>query len=270
MAASEPGPTGPTLDRDGVLAAGWLPRSAERGDHRGPGGPAGDDAQLTEPAGVDVPANLGGLRRVYDLGWLEERDLAPTWLEEFARWFAEAEAPGSGVLEPNAMVFATADAAGRPSARTVLLKGFSAEGFLLFTNYTSRKGQETAANPHGSLVFPWYALERQVIVVGSVERISPARSAEYFRSRPRGSQLGSWASRQSTVLSSRAELERRDAELAKRWPEGTEIPVPPFWGGLLVVPETVEFWQGRPDRLHDRLRYRHEESDRWIIERLSP
>ncbi|OHV68247.1 pyridoxamine 5'-phosphate oxidase [Pseudofrankia sp. BMG5.36] len=209
------------------------------------------------------------MRRGYGGGRLEEGDLAPTWMEQFARWFADAAAAGSGIVEPNAMVFGTADAAGRPSARTVLLKGFGAEGFLLFTNYTSRKGTESAANPHGSLVFPWYALERQVIVVGTVERVSAQRSAEYFHSRPRGSQLGAWASHQSAVLSSRAELERRDAELVERWPPGTPIPVPPFWGGLLVVPETVEFWQGRPDRLHDRLRYRRAD-DTWLVERLAP
>ncbi|WP_307873543.1 MULTISPECIES: pyridoxamine 5'-phosphate oxidase [unclassified Frankia] len=281
-----PGPAGPPGQAgDTASSSEPPPRSAEREDR-------GDDKQVgvfhgrqrpgrAELAGsegdtADATANLGGLRRVYDSGWLDERDLAAGWVEQFARWFADAEAPGSGVLEPNAMVFGTADADGRPSARTVLLKGFSAEGFLLFTNYSSRKGQETAANPHGSLVFPWYSLERQVIVVGAVERISRTHSADYFRSRPRGSQLGAWASRQSAVLASRTELERRDAHFAERWPEGTEIPVPTFWGGLLVVPETVEFWQGRPDRLHDRLRYRRSTApgpngpENWVIERLSP
>jgi pyridoxamine 5'-phosphate oxidase len=243
------------------------------------GAAGGGGAAATDADGVDVTANLGGLRQSYEHGHLDEHDLAPTWVEQFARWFADASAEGSGVGEPNAMVFATADERGRPSARTVLLKGFSAEGFVLFTNYTSRKGRESAANPYGSLVFPWYPLERQVVVVGEVERVSRARSAEYFHSRPRGSQLGSWASRQSTVLSSRAELEHRDAQVAGRWPEGTEIPMPPFWGGLLIVPESVEFWQGRPDRLHDRLRFRRVGDPRpdasagpaaWTTERLSP
>ncbi|MDT3444997.1 MULTISPECIES: pyridoxamine 5'-phosphate oxidase [unclassified Pseudofrankia] len=233
--------------------------------------PPGHPHPARVPAETDTQlgADLAAVRRGYGGGRLEEGDLAPTWMEQFARWFADAAAAGSGIVEPNAMVFGTADAAGRPSARTVLLKGFGAEGFLLFTNYTSRKGTESAANPHGSLVFPWYALERQVIVVGTVERVSAQRSAEYFHSRPRGSQLGAWASHQSAVLSSRAELERRDAELVERWPPGTPIPVPPFWGGLLVVPETVEFWQGRPDRLHDRLRYRRAD-DTWLVERLAP
>jgi pyridoxamine 5'-phosphate oxidase len=290
MAARESAPNGPVtgpeiLHRagraDGRELAGTTPDSpefggsgsgsSEAGGSRS-GGPlaGGSPSDRSEFEGADVAANLGELRRVYDTGWLDEQDLAPTWLQQFDRWFAEAEGV---VREPNAMVFATADAAGRPSARTVLLKGCSAEGFLLFTNYTSRKGQEATANPHGSLVFPWYALERQVIVVGAVERISPARSAEYFRSRPRGSQLGAWASRQSTVVESRSVFERRDAELTARWPEGAEIPVPDFWGGLLVVPETVEFWQGRPNRLHDRLRYRRaapSSAAAWIVERLSP
>ncbi|MBL7495370.1 pyridoxamine 5'-phosphate oxidase [Frankia sp. CNm7] len=240
-----------------------------------------DAAAIDGAAAIDntaaPSADLGRLRRGYGGGRLDERDLASTWVEQFARWFAEAADPGSGVLEPNAMIFATADAAGRPSARTVLLKGFDESGFLLFTNYTSRKGQECAVNPYGSLVFPWYPLERQVIVVGSVERVPSARSAEYFRSRPRGSQLGAWASRQSTVVASRAELDGRAAALAERWPAQTRIPVPPFWGGLLVVPETVEFWQGRRDRLHDRLRFRRRadagagaEGVGWAVERLAP
>jgi pyridoxamine 5'-phosphate oxidase len=216
------------------------------------------------------------LRRGYRAGHLSEEDLAPTWLEQFAAWFADASTPGVGVPEPNAMVFATADAQGRPSARTVLLKGFGETGFVLYTNYTSRKSRDTAENPHCSLVFPWYALERQVVVAGSAERLPSAESAAYFRSRPRGSQIGAWASRQSTVISSRTVLEDRRALLEHRWPEPAEIPAPPFWGGLRVVPDTVEFWQGRPDRLHDRLRYRRLPATAgagqagWVIERLAP
>jgi pyridoxamine 5'-phosphate oxidase len=299
VTAAEPEPTGPGSDHATVSGRTGRDTTGVTGrDMAGECRPMGDGGRHVAshrrpvgarlavgsvPAGgADVPANLGALRHSYDHGRLDDDDLAPTWVEQFARWFADAEAPGSGVFEPNAMVFGTADDAGRPSARTVLLKGFSAEGFLLFTNYTSRKGRESAANPHGSLVFPWYPLERQVVVVGAVERVSAARSAEYFRSRPRGSQLGAWASHQSAVLPSRAELERRDVELAARWPGDTPIPVPPFWGGLLLIPETVEFWQGRPDRLHDRLRYRrtappdptdpasHAGPAGWTVERLAP
>jgi pyridoxamine 5'-phosphate oxidase len=209
---------------------------------------------------------LGALRRDYPSGGLSEADLAPTWTEQFARWFAAA----SQLSEANAMIFATADERGRPSARTVLLKAFNDHGFVLFTNYTSRKGREAAANPYGSLVFPWYPLHRQVIVVGAVERLDAAESAAYFRSRPRGSRLGAWASRQSSVVASRSELTDRWDDLERRWPD--DVPVPPFWGGLRVVPETVEFWHGRPDRLHDRLRYRRDaaDPDRWVVERLAP
>jgi pyridoxamine 5'-phosphate oxidase len=196
---------------------------------------------------------------------LTEDDLAEDWPTQFGRWFAEAIA--AGLPEPNAMVLGTADAAGRPSARTVLLKGYDVRGFVFFTNYTSRKGTELSANPYASLVFPWYALHRQVLVTGRVERSSRAETEDYFATRPRGAQLGAWASRQSQPLASRAELEAAWAEVGQRYPE--EVPAPPHWGGFRLAPTSVEFWQGRRSRLHDRLRFRLA-GDAWVVERLSP
>jgi pyridoxamine 5'-phosphate oxidase len=166
------------------------------------------------------------------------------------------------------MVLATATPDGVPSARSVLLKSFDEAGFVFFTNYDSRKGHELAANPRASLVFPWYAVRRQVVVCGSVERVERARTEEYFASRPRGARLGAWASRQSEVLADRAELEAAWARADHRWP-GEAVPVPEHWGGFRVIPETVEFWQGRSSRLHDRLRFRHSDAG-WVVERLSP
>jgi pyridoxamine 5'-phosphate oxidase len=200
---------------------------------------------------------------------LRESDLAPDWLTQFERWLADAVS--SGQPEPTAMVFATADRAGRPSARSVLLKGYDRRGFTLFTNYRSRKGGEAIANPHASLVFPWYALHRQVVVCGGVERVDRAETEAYFASRPYGAQIGAWASPQSTVLASRAVLENAWTEYAQRWPQ-PPVPAPPHWGGLRVVPQTVEFWQGRRGRLHDRLRYRRLAADggEWVVERLAP
>lgn len=213
-----------------------------------------------------MASDAAGMRRDYSRDGLSEADLAPTWHEQFARWFADAAA--AGLVEPNAVVLATADIQGRPSARTVLLKAHDEHGLVIFTNVTSRKGREALANPHASLVFPWVELERQVVVVGSVEQVSREQTSEYFRSRPRSSQIGAWVSHQSRVLADREVLEQRTAELESRF-AGSAVPVPDFWGGLRVVPVTVEFWQGRPSRLHDRLRYRLE-AGRWEIERLSP
>ena len=212
----------------------------------------------------DTPAN--DLRRDYLRAGLAEAELAPTWHEQFSRWYAEALSAGLG--EPDAMILATATADGMPSARTVLLKGHDERGLVLFTNLTSRKGMELVGNPRASLVFPWLALERQVIVHGDVERVAQQETAAYFAGRPRSSQLGAWASHQSQVIGSRAVLLERLGKLQQRFGDG-EVPVPPFWGGLRVAPRTVEFWQGRASRLHDRLRYRRE-GPTWVVERLSP
>ena len=218
---------------------------------------------------MTAPRSLAALRRDYSRAGLSEGDVAATWDAQLDRWFTEAQ----DLLEPNAVVLATATPDGRPSARTVLLKAYDDRGLVVFTNLTSRKGREVAANPRASLVFPWIELERQVVVCGAVEPVSPQETQAYFRSRPRGSQLGAWASRQSTVVPSRQVLEERRAVLEQRF-AGQEVPVPEFWGGLRVVPETVEFWQGRPDRLHDRLQFRRTgpsgDDPGWVLERLSP
>jgi len=205
------------------------------------------------------------MRRAYRRTGLAETDLAATWLRQFEHWLADAVAAGLG--EPNAMVVATADHDARPSARTVLLKGVDEAGFVFFTNRASRKGRELAANPRAALLFPWHDLQRQVIVEGAVEPLTTAEDDAYFATRPHGSRLGAVASPQSQVVASRESLERAFAEAAERYPD--TIPRPPHWGGLRVRPDAVEFWQGRPDRLHDRLRYRLE-GDRWVVERLAP
>jgi len=198
---------------------------------------------------------------------LSEAMLAEDPLIQFGRWMDDVVA--APLPEPTAMVLATVSASGRPRARTVLLKAYDSSGFTFYTNRTSRKGADLAEVPQACLVFPWYPMHRQVIIEGPVSSLSVADSEPYFRSRPRGSQLSAWASRQSTVIGSRAELEERYAELARRWPEGTDVPMPEFWGGYRLTPEVVEFWQGRVNRLHDRLRYRRDGA-RWLIERLAP
>ena len=207
------------------------------------------------------------MRARYRADGLDEKHLAADPFEQFSRWFAQVVA--SGLHEPNAMVLSTADGRGRPSSRTVLMKQYDRRGFVFFTNYGSRKGREIEANRHVSLLFPWHPLARQVIVTGTAERTGRDESVAYFRTRPHGSQLGAWASEQSAKVASRAELDRMYATLAERYPEGVDVPAPPQWGGYRVVPETVEFWQGRENRLHDRLRYVREGAG-WEVERLCP
>src|SRR3954447_10431880 len=208
------------------------------------------------------------MRRDYtERAALLEEDLAGSWTGQFAAWFADAAA--YGLPEPNAMVVATASADGRPSARTVLLKEYDERGFTYFTNYESRKGSELAANPYASLVFPWFPMQRQVIVSGAVERVSRAETEEHCASRRLGSQLGAWASPQSRVLAGRAAVDAGLAAAEERFGDGP-VPAPPHGGGLRVMPETVEFWQGRSNRLHDRLRYRRTDDRGWIVERLAP
>jgi pyridoxamine 5'-phosphate oxidase len=198
---------------------------------------------------------------------LSEDMLTGDPLVQFGRWMADVVA--ASLPEPTAMVLATVSASGRPRARTVLLKAYDSSGFTFYTNRTSRKGADLAEVPRACLLFPWHALRRQVIIEGPVSALSAEQSEPYFRSRPRGSQLGAWASRQSSVIGSRAELDERYAGMAARWPEGTEVPMPEFWGGYRLNPEVLEFWQGRANRLHDRLRYRRDEGS-WVIERLAP
>lgn len=210
---------------------------------------------------------LANLRRAYAEAGLNEADLAPDPFTQFETWMRTALAHEGG--EPNAMTVATATPDGVPSARVVLLRGFDERGFVFFTNYESDKGQDLAANPRAALVFYWQGLGRQVRVSGTVERVSREESAAYFHSRPVGSQIGAWVSHQSRVIPDRAVLEARQREVEAEY-AGREVPLPPYWGGFRVIPTSIEFWQSRPNRLHDRLRYVREDSGTWRVERLSP
>jgi pyridoxamine 5'-phosphate oxidase len=221
---------------------------------------------------VDPALDPAAMREQYRAEGVAETELAAHPMEQFARWFGQAVrgAARGAVYEPNAMVVSTADAEGRPSSRTVLLKQYDEQGFVFYTNYESRKARDLAANPYVSLLFPWHSMARQVIVTGTARRTGRDETAAYFRTRPHGSQLGAWASVQSSVIDSRAELDASYAELSARYPEGEQVPVPPNWGGFRIAPQTVEFWQGRENRLHDRLRYVAEADGSWKVERLSP
>jgi len=233
---------------------------------------------------------IADLRREYKLTGLRRQDLKPDPIAQFQGWFEQAAgARASGrvlkffihlyktlfvrgstaATEVNAMTLATADKQGRPSARVVLLKGVDERGFIFFTNYESRKGQELEENPQAALAFYWADLERQVCVSGEVTRLSPEESEAYFRSRPRGSRLAAWASHQSAVVRDRSELEEKWNNYEKKYGAG-EVPKPPFWGGYILRPTRIEFWQGRPDRLHDRFRYTRQGNNAWTIERLAP
>jgi pyridoxamine 5'-phosphate oxidase len=210
--------------------------------------------------------SLADLRKEYMLNGLREGDLDRDPIVQFRAWLDAALA--ARLPEPTAMALATVDGAGHPSARMVLLKGVD-HGFIFYTNYESRKGRELGQTPYAALVFYWPEMERQVRIEGRVETLPPAASDAYFHSRPRGSQLGAAVSAQSQVIPSRADLERRLEELAACYAD-QEIPRPPHWGGYRVIPSAIEFWQGRANRLHDRLRYRRQDDGAWVIERLSP
>lgn len=210
--------------------------------------------------------DIASLRKEYMREELTESTVAENPLDQFRAWFEEAL--HADLPEPTAMTLATADADGVPSARTVLLKGYGEYGFVWYTNYSSRKGQSLEQNPRAALLFFWPELERQIRVAGGVSKLSHQESELYFHSRPRESQLGAWASHQSSVVASRSELEESYAAVQRRFADGV-IPLPPTWGGYRLVPESIEFWQGRPSRMHDRIRYRSQ-GGIWIIERLAP
>ncbi len=216
-----------------------------------------------------METQLAEMRVDYRRDELDVGDLAPTWHEQLARWLDEATA--AGAVEPNAMVLATAGDDGMPSSRTVLCKGIDERGVVFYTNYTSAKSHDLRTSRRAAATFPWYALQRQVSLRGGVERVTPAENHAYWATRPRGSQLGAWASAQSTHVRDRAALDACLAAVERRFADTAEVPVPPHWGGWRIVPEVVEFWQGRANRMHDRLRFELDGLDRsWRVYRLAP
>ncbi len=212
--------------------------------------------------------DLAGLRREYETEGLRRADLHHDPIEQFSTWLSTAV--NSGLPDANAIALATATPEGKPSVRIVLLKGVDERGFVFFTNYESAKGQELAANPQASFTVYWMPLERQIRVAGTVEKTSRKESEIYFQDRPRGSQLGAWVSRQSDVIDARRILDARLAEMTQRFADQDKIDLPPHWGGYRIIPETIEFWQGRANRLHDRFRYTRENDGSWTIDRLAP
>ncbi|CCG19855.1 pyridoxamine 5'-phosphate oxidase [Taylorella asinigenitalis 14/45] len=209
--------------------------------------------------------SIADLRENYDKYSLDESEISRNPFEQFSKWFEDAK--NEGGLEPNAMTVSTVSAQGEPSARVCLLKGFSEQGFVFFTNYLSRKGHELSRNPYCCLLFFWMHQQRQVRINGMVEQISETESTEYFESRPHGSKIGAWASEQSQVVAKEI-LQSRFAQYAEKYPES--VPKPPHWGGYIVIPHQIEFWQGRPSRLHDRITFIREQDGSWIMHRLAP
>jgi pyridoxamine 5'-phosphate oxidase len=211
--------------------------------------------------------DLAAMRRQYNLGALRESEMNPDPIAQFTAWFRDAVS--AQIVDPNAMSLATAGSDGRPLVRSVLLKNYDARGFVFYTNLGSRKARQLKENPHAALLFPWLLLERQVIITGVAERLSTAEAVKYFVTRPRDSQLGAWASQQSAPISSRQVLEMEWAALKRKFSAG-EVPMPDFWGGFRVVPDSMEFWQGGPNRLHDRILYTRDAAQGWKIGRLAP